>query len=98
MKIAILDRQGASPQVVDLIARLVDSIPWPQRRSAMGDVTLAQANGLGSGSMTRWSAEARHQFMSPHLERLTKVQSELHSSLTGLVVTPNPNPASDLAG
>jgi hypothetical protein len=31
--------------MVDLIARLVDLIPWPHRRSAMGDVTLSLLEG-----------------------------------------------------
>jgi hypothetical protein len=45
MKTSTLDRTGVSPQMVDLIARLVDLIPWPLRRSAMGDVTLSILEG-----------------------------------------------------
>jgi hypothetical protein len=45
MKTSTLDRKGVSPQMVDLIARLVDLIPWPLRRSAMGDVTLSLLEG-----------------------------------------------------
>lgn len=40
MKTSTLIRNGVSPQVVDLIFRLVELIPWPVRRSAMGDVTM----------------------------------------------------------
>jgi hypothetical protein len=45
MKTSILSRNGISAQVVDLISRLVDMIPWPDRRQAMGDVTLSILNG-----------------------------------------------------
>ncbi len=45
MKTSTLDRNGVSPQMVDLISRLVDLIPWPARRQAMGDVTLSLIDG-----------------------------------------------------
>jgi len=41
MKTSTLIRNEVSRQMVDLIARLVDLIPWPVRRSAMGDVTMS---------------------------------------------------------
>ena len=41
MKTSTLIRNGVSPQMVDLISRLVDLIPWPVRRSAMGDVIVS---------------------------------------------------------
>ena len=41
MKTSTLMRNGVSQQMVNLIARLVDLIPWPVRRSAMGDVVLS---------------------------------------------------------
>ena len=41
MKTSTLIRNGVSQQIMDLITRLVDSIPWPDRRSAMGDVALS---------------------------------------------------------
>ena len=44
MKTSTLSQNGVSSQVVDLIARLVDLIPWPLRRSAMGDVTVSLLN------------------------------------------------------
>ena len=31
--------------MVDLVARLVDLIPWPIRRSAMGDVAISLLDG-----------------------------------------------------
>jgi hypothetical protein len=40
MKTSTLVRNGISPEQVSLISRLIDLIPWPMRRSAMGDVTL----------------------------------------------------------
>jgi len=40
MKTSTLIRNGVSPQMVDLIFRLVELIPWPVRRTAMGDVTM----------------------------------------------------------
>ena len=41
MKTSTLIRNGVSQQMVNLIARLVYLIPWPVRRSAMGDVVLS---------------------------------------------------------
>lgn len=45
MKTSILERNGVSPQVVELISRLVDMVSWPNRRQAMGDVTLSLLDG-----------------------------------------------------
>lgn len=45
MKTSILSRSGVSAQVVDLISRLVDLVPWPIRRQAMGDVTASLLDG-----------------------------------------------------
>jgi hypothetical protein len=45
MKTSTLDQNGISLQTVELIGRLVNQIPWPQRRSAMGDVALSILNG-----------------------------------------------------
>ena len=39
MKPTTLVRNGVSAQTVEVISRLVESIPWPDRRCAMGDVT-----------------------------------------------------------
>ena len=45
MKTSTMIRNGVTPQMVDLISRLVKMIPWPERRSAMGDVTISLLNG-----------------------------------------------------
>ena len=45
MKTSTLDRSGISEDVVGLVARLVDLIPWPDRRRAMGDATLVLLDG-----------------------------------------------------
>jgi len=45
MKTSILNRNGISLQVINLIGRLIDLIPWPQRRSAMGDAALSLLDG-----------------------------------------------------
>jgi hypothetical protein len=45
MKTSTLDRNGVSTVMVELIGRLVDSIGWPARRRAMGDVTIALLDG-----------------------------------------------------
>ncbi len=45
MKTSTLVRKGVSPEMVELISRLVAFIPWPARRQAMGDVTLIVLNG-----------------------------------------------------
>ena len=39
MKPTTLARNGVSAQTVEVISRLVESIPWPDRRRVMGDVT-----------------------------------------------------------
>lgn len=45
MKTTTLARKGVSSEMVELISRLVDLIPWPVRRCAMGDVTLLLLDG-----------------------------------------------------
>lgn len=45
MKASILSRKDIAKEQVDLVLRLVDSIPWPARRRAMGDVTLSLLDG-----------------------------------------------------
>jgi hypothetical protein len=45
MKTSIQIRNGVSSQVVELIVRLVELIPWPVRRTAMGDATLSLLDG-----------------------------------------------------
>ena len=45
MKTSTLDRNGISLEQVALISRLVDLIPWPVRRRAMGDATLTLLDG-----------------------------------------------------
>jgi hypothetical protein len=45
MKTSTLARNEVSGRVVDLVSRLVDLIPWPLRRRAMGDVTVSLLDG-----------------------------------------------------
>lgn len=45
MKTSIVVRNGISPQFVELIIRLVDQIPWPEKRSAIGDVVMSILDG-----------------------------------------------------
>jgi len=45
MKTSTLVRNGVSADLVDLVSRLIDLIPWPERRRAMGDVTLMLLDG-----------------------------------------------------
>jgi hypothetical protein len=45
MRPTTLERNGVTPVTAELIARLVDSIAWPTRRVAMGDVTLSLLDG-----------------------------------------------------
>ena len=45
MKTSTLERNGVSTEMVDLIGRLIDSIAWPARRRAMGDVTMTLLDG-----------------------------------------------------
>jgi len=45
MKTSTIVRNGVSTDVVYLVSRLVDLIPWPERRRAMGDVALVLLDG-----------------------------------------------------
>ena len=45
MKTTTLARNGVSTEMVALISRLVELIPWPARRCAMGDVTVLLLDG-----------------------------------------------------
>lgn len=45
MKTSTLVRNGISKELADLISRLIDLIPWPARRRAMGDATLSLLDG-----------------------------------------------------
>lgn len=45
MKTSTLVRNGVSAEIVELISRLTDLIPWPVRRRAMGDVSLTLLDG-----------------------------------------------------
>jgi len=46
MKKAVLTRNEITPATVKVLARLVAMIPWPDRRQAMGEITLSL---LGTG-------------------------------------------------
>ena len=45
MKTSTLVRNGVSPEMVEMISRLVALVPWPARRQSMGDVTLTILDG-----------------------------------------------------
>ena len=45
MKTSTIVRNGISEDLVNLVSRLVDLIPWPERRRAMGDATLVLLDG-----------------------------------------------------
>jgi hypothetical protein len=45
MKTSTLDQNGISTELVELVSRLVELIPWPIRRRAMGDATLVLLDG-----------------------------------------------------
>lgn len=45
MKTSTVIRKGITPEVIELIGRLVDMIPWPGRRSAIGDVIISLLDG-----------------------------------------------------
>ena len=45
MKTSILNQNCISLQVTELVWRLVNLIPWPQRRFAMGDAALSLLDG-----------------------------------------------------
>jgi Rhodopirellula transposase DDE domain len=45
MKTSTVVRNGVSSQVIELVGRLVDMIPWPGRRSAIGDVIISLLDG-----------------------------------------------------
>lgn len=41
MKTSTLGQNKVTPPVIELISRLIKMIPWPERRAAMGDVTIS---------------------------------------------------------
>lgn len=45
MKTPTTIRNGVTPQMTELIGRLIDMIPWPLKRSAMGDVAISLLDG-----------------------------------------------------
>jgi hypothetical protein len=45
MKTSIIQQKGVSSETVALVSRLVSLIPWPERRQAMGDVTITLLDG-----------------------------------------------------
>jgi len=45
MKTSTMERNGITEDLVGLVSRLVDLIPWPERRRAMGDVALVLLDG-----------------------------------------------------
>jgi hypothetical protein len=45
MKTTTLAQNGVSTEMVELISHLVDLISWPERRRAMGEVTLLLLDG-----------------------------------------------------
>jgi hypothetical protein len=60
MKTSTVVRNQVSRQVIDLISRLVELIPWPVRRQAMGDVTLSLLDGRSrvAEDVFGWSRDA----------------------------------------
>lgn len=45
MKISILEKNGMKPEVIETVTRLVERIPWPERRQAMAEVTRMLLDG-----------------------------------------------------
>ena len=60
MKTTTLAQNGVSMEMVGLISHLVDLIPWPSRRCAMGEVTLLLLDGKHrvAESVFGWSRSA----------------------------------------
>ncbi len=45
MKRSVITRNGITPATVQVLSRLVSMIPWPDRRQAMGEITLLLLEG-----------------------------------------------------
>ena len=45
VKTSTINMNGVSPELVQLISRLVSLVPWPYSRQAMGDVTVNLLDG-----------------------------------------------------
>ena len=45
MKKSVLDQHGVTSETKELLGRMVAMVPWPERRKAMGDVTLTVLDG-----------------------------------------------------
>ncbi|MGD9826069.1 MAG: transposase, partial [Desulfobacter sp.] len=45
MKISTVEKNGITPEVVEVVCSLVGRISWPERRQAMADVTNRLLDG-----------------------------------------------------
>ncbi len=54
MKRSVLTRNGITPATVKVLSRLVAMIPWPDRRQAMGEMTLSLRGQASRGRGGVW--------------------------------------------
>ncbi len=45
MKTSVLDRNGVTAEMVELVTHLIAKIPWPERRVAMGEAAVVLLDG-----------------------------------------------------
>ena len=57
MKVSVLQQNGVSDDVAELVSRLVDRVPWPARRLAMADVaqTLLESRSRVAEDVFGWA-------------------------------------------
>ncbi len=88
MKTSVVIRNGVTPQVIELIGRLIGMIPWPSRRSAMGDVVISLLDGKSrvSEDVFGWSRNTVELGMN---EFRTKIVCVNDLSKAGFARNPN---------
>lgn len=97
MKTSTLVRNRVTPQVKELIGRLVSMISWPSRRSAMGDVTLTLLDGKPRVAEVEfgWNRKTTELGMNESRTNLTCV-NDLSSRKKPKIEEKNPELLSDI--
>lgn len=97
MKTSTLVRNGVTPQIKELIGRLVSMISWPSRRSAMGDVTITLLDGKPRVAEVEfgWNRKATELGMNESRTNITCV-NDLSNRKKPKVEEKNPELLSDI--
>lgn len=97
MKTSTVIRNGVTPQIIELIGRLVNMIPWPSKRSAMGDVTVTLLDGKPRVAETEfgWNRNTTELGMNEFRTKITCV-NDLSNRRKPKIEEKNPALLSDI--